>query len=159
MDALRMVATVADTKNQGTLRILIVDDHELVRAGVRAIISTNPFWEVCGEAENGRAAVQKVKELAPDLILLDISMPEMNGIEAAREIRRIAPATKIIIITMHESPQLELAARQAGADAVLTKRMASNSLITAVSDLFDVNASDSDGVTEDSRNDDLLLTE
>jgi DNA-binding NarL/FixJ family response regulator len=150
---------MADDQKSGIVRILIVDDHELMRAGVRTILSIDRRWEICGEAENGRDAIGKVQELKPDLILLDITMPEMNGIEAAHEIRRIAPATKIIILTMHESPQLELVARQAGADAVITKRMASNSLITAVSDLVDVNASDSDGVTEDSRSDDALLTE
>ena len=90
-----------------------------MRAGVRTILSTYPLWKICGEAENGREAVDKVRELTPDLVILDISMPVLNGIDAAREMRQIAPATKIIILTMHESPQLESAALQAGADAVL----------------------------------------
>ena len=119
----------------GPLRILIADDHELMRAGIRSMFSNNPQRNICGEAENGREAVDKVRELKPDLIILDISMPELNGIDAAREIRRIAPGTKIIILTMHEGLQLESAARQAGADAVLLKRMAANSLTNVIDHL------------------------
>jgi DNA-binding NarL/FixJ family response regulator len=141
----------------GSLRILIADDHELMRAGIRSIFSNNPQRKICGEAENGREAVDKVLELKPDLIILDITMPELNGIDAAREIRRIAPGTKIIILTMHESPQLELAARQAGADVVLTKRMAANFLISAVHRLFEMSASARSNLTEGSESGDLAL--
>jgi two-component system, NarL family, response regulator NreC len=135
--------------NQRSLRILIVDDHELMRAGVRTIVSHNSLWEICGEAENGREAIDKTQELKPDLVVIDISMPQMNGIDATREIRRIAPGTKIIILTMHENRQIVFAAQHAGADAVITKRMASESLINAIERLFDVTASE---LVEDSKN-------
>lgn len=130
--------TMAD---QRTVRILVVDDHELMRTGVRTIISRNPLWEICGEAENGREALEKTNELKPDLVVIDISMPQMNGIDATREIRRTAPETKIIILTMHESRQLVFTARNAGANEVITKRMASESLISAIERLFDVSPS------------------
>lgn len=133
-------------------RILIADDHELMRAGVRTILSTYPLWKICGEAENGREAVDKVRELTPDLVILDISMPVLNGIDAAREMRQIAPATKIIILTMHESPQLESAALQAGADAVLTKRMAASSLAIAIDGLIGMGAAVQANLVEDSGN-------
>jgi DNA-binding NarL/FixJ family response regulator len=124
----------------GVLRVLIADDHELMRAGVRAMLSPYPLWTFCGEAENGREAVDKVRELKPDLVILDITMPVLNGIDAAREIRQIAPAIKIIILTMHESAQLESAALQAGADVVLTKRMAASSLANAIDRLIGLGA-------------------
>jgi DNA-binding NarL/FixJ family response regulator len=97
-----------------------------MRVGICAVLSTKSSWNVCGEAINGREAVNKVIELKPDLVILDISMPELNGIEAAREIRRIAPAIKIIILSMHDGSQIESMARQAGADEVLDKGRAQN---------------------------------
>jgi two-component system response regulator NreC len=132
---------MATNGNHGALRILVVDDHELMRAGVRTIVSRNALWEICGEAENGREAIDKTQELKPDLVVIDISMPQMNGIDATREIRRVAPATKIIILTMHESRQIVFAARNAGADEVITKQMASESLVSAIERLFDLSAS------------------
>jgi len=136
------------------LRILVADDYEVVRAGVCALVSYNPLWTVCGEAGNGEETVEQVRKLKPDLVILDISMPILTGIAAARQIREIAPETKIIIFTMHESLQLELAARQAGADAVITKRMAVVSLVSAIERLFDGSASD---LTENSRASDVQL--
>lgn len=115
----------------GTVRILIVDDHPLVREGVRALLSA-AGWDVCGEAENGREAVEKVRDLKPDLVILDINMPVMNGLEAVREIRRIAPATKILILTLYKSPHAEIAAQEAGADAVVEKLEAGNLLTITV---------------------------
>lgn len=119
------------------VRILVADDHPVIRGGVRAVLSRNSRWQVCGEAVNGKEAIEKVQELRPDLVVLDISMPVMNGIEAAREIRRVAPAIKILIFSMHEAPQVEAAARQAGADAIVKKREAPTSLIKAVERLVD----------------------
>ena len=123
------------------VRILVADDHELLRAGICAIISHNPRWGVCGQAENGEVAIQKALELKSDVVVLDISMPYLNGIEATRTIREALRSTKIIILTMHESPQVELAARQAGADAVVTKRMAADSLTRAIESVFQEGAS------------------
>jgi two-component system nitrate/nitrite response regulator NarL len=119
-----------------TTRILVVDDHELMRRGVKSLIGENQLGEICGEAENGEDAVTRVQELKPDLVILDVSMPVMNGLEAARHIRRIAPATKILILTMHDSSQIAAAAQQAGADAVLIKSEAAAKLVGTVRNLL-----------------------
>jgi len=113
-------------------RILIVDDHELLRRGVHAIIAANSLGDVVGEAENGEEAVKKVQQLNPDVVILDVSMPVMNGLEAARHIRRLAPSTKIVILTMHDSGQIGDAARQAGADAVVVKVDAASQLAETI---------------------------
>jgi two-component system nitrate/nitrite response regulator NarL len=102
-------------------RILLVDDHEVMRRGIRALLSGDTHWEIAGEAENGKEAIAQVEKLHPDLVVLDLTMPVMNGLEAARGIRQIAPATKILIFSMHESPQITREAREAGADAFLSK--------------------------------------
>lgn len=104
-----------------TSRIVLADDHEIVRSGMKSLLDSHHPWEVCGEAENGKEAVEKVMQLKPDMVVLDLSMPVMNGIEAAREIRKKAPATKIVIFSMHDSPRIAEEAVQAGADAYLAK--------------------------------------
>jgi two-component system, NarL family, nitrate/nitrite response regulator NarL len=103
------------------IRILLADDHELVRKGIKALFESVPDWQVCGEAANGKEAVEKTLELKPDLILMDISMPVMNGIEATKQIRRSQPSAKIVMLTMHDSPQIAEQAKQAGASACLVK--------------------------------------
>jgi two-component system, NarL family, nitrate/nitrite response regulator NarL len=102
-------------------KILIVDDHEVVRQGIRALLDGNFSYEICGEAVNGRDGVDAVLALKPDLVILDLSMPVMNGLEAAREIRRLAPATKIIVYSMHQSPQISKVVQEAGGDAFVSK--------------------------------------
>jgi DNA-binding NarL/FixJ family response regulator len=119
-----------------TARIIVVDDHELMRRGVKSLITDNKLGEVCGEAENGEDAVAKVQELKPDLVILDVSMPVMNGLEAARHIRRLAPSVKILILTMHDSTQIALAAQEAGADALLVKSDAATKLVGTVKGLL-----------------------
>jgi DNA-binding NarL/FixJ family response regulator len=99
-------------------RVLIVDDHAVVRIGVRTLLSTNPKWEVCGEAADGNQALREIVELAPDVVILDLSLPGMNGFEVAKEIRRIAPSTKIVFFTIHEVPAT---AREVGADGFVLK--------------------------------------
>jgi two-component system, NarL family, response regulator NreC len=106
---------------QKSYRVLIVDDHQVMRKGIRALLENDPVWQVCGEAENGRQAVTKARELNPDLIILDLTMPEMNGLEAARQIRNSSPDTKIVIFSMHESPQVRKESRDAGANAFVSK--------------------------------------
>jgi DNA-binding NarL/FixJ family response regulator len=91
-------------------RILIVDDHPAVRATIRMLLDWHSF-QVCGDAKDGKEAIDKVIELKPDIILLDIKMPTMNGLEAAYEIRRVAPSTKIVFFTVYDSPQLVSALR------------------------------------------------
>ena len=87
------------------VRIQIADDHEVVRQGVRAVLEQQPGWLVCGEAITGREAVAKAIELRPDVVVLDVSMPELNGLEATRQIRQVLPA-KVLILTVHDSDRL-----------------------------------------------------
>jgi DNA-binding NarL/FixJ family response regulator len=114
------------------MRILIVDDHEMMRRGVESIITSNSLGEVCGDAGNGEEAIGKVKELMPDLVILDVSMPVINGLEAARQIRRIAPSIKILILTMHNSPQIADAVQESGADALVVKSEAASKLVEVI---------------------------
>ena len=102
-------------------RILIADDHAAVRRSVRSLLETHPQWELCGEASNGREAVEQALRLKPDVVLLDMSMPEVNGLEATRQILKEAPGTQILLLTMHESDELSEEARRAGAQGVVLK--------------------------------------
>jgi DNA-binding NarL/FixJ family response regulator len=111
--------------------VLIVDDHELVRRGLKDILRGTEF-EVCGEAQNGQEGLAQTVRLRPTLVLLDMSMPVLTGLQAAAKIRQLLPGTKILIITMHDSPQMEIEARAAGADAYITKMAAAGSLVEAM---------------------------
>jgi two-component system nitrate/nitrite response regulator NarL len=117
-------------------RVLVIDDHELVRRGLKDILRDTAF-EVCGEAENGQEGVERTLQLKPDLVLLDMSMPVMTGLQAAVAIRRLAPSTKIIMVSMHDSPQMMKEARAAGADAYITKSSAGKELLATMHTLFD----------------------
>ena len=99
-------------------RLLIVDDHEVVRSGVRKLFTNSGSLEVCGEAEDGMEAIRMVPELAPDVVILDLSMPGMNGFETAERIRLIAPSIRIVFFSIHEIPAT---ARWVGADAFVSK--------------------------------------
>ncbi len=87
----------------GKLRILVADDHEVVRRGIRALLETRSEWEICGEASTGRDAIAKTARLKPDVVLLDITMPDMSGLDAIPEILKACPETKILVLTMHDS--------------------------------------------------------
>jgi DNA-binding NarL/FixJ family response regulator len=113
-------------------RILIADDHEIVRQGIRALIESHPGWEVCAEAVDGRDAVQKVPELKPDLIALDIGMPNMNGLDAAREILRENPKAKILFLTIYDTDQTAKMAIQIGAKGLILKSDAARELVGAI---------------------------
>lgn len=102
-------------------RILIVDDSAIIRHSIRICIEHNTDWEVCGEAENGQVAIEKVRQLRPDVVTLDWQMPVMNGLEAAREISRIAPLATLLMITLHENLLLTEEAQAAGIKEVLSK--------------------------------------
>jgi DNA-binding NarL/FixJ family response regulator len=101
--------------------VLIVDDNDLVRRLLRSWLEQHSEWEICGEAENGKLAVEKVEELHPDIVILDLQMPVMNGLEAAREIKRLSPNTAMIIFTVHASYQLVKEARTHGVSNVISK--------------------------------------
>jgi DNA-binding NarL/FixJ family response regulator len=109
-------------------RILLVDDFERIRSGVRSLLKGESL-EICGEAQNGREAVERVRELHPDLVLLDIVMPVMNGIEAAHQIHEIAPSTKIVFFTIEDTPEAAAVARLIGADAFVPKSAAGSQLL------------------------------
>jgi len=93
---------------------MIADDHELVRRGVRGVLHTRPGWRVVGQAANSRVAVERTLQLKPDVAILDISMPELDGVEVVRQIREAVPHTKVLVLTMHESDQMVLRALDAG---------------------------------------------
>jgi DNA-binding NarL/FixJ family response regulator len=103
------------------LRILIVDDNPMIRSSLRSWFERDPQWKVCGEAENGQLAIEKVDELHPDIVLMDFQMPVMNGLEATRQISSRAPGTAVLLFTMHPSGELLKAARAAGAKDVVSK--------------------------------------
>jgi len=114
------------------LRLLVVDDHEVVRKGLRSVLEQQPGWQVAGEAADGREAVSKAKELKPDITVLDISMPALNGLEATRQMLKQDSRAKVLILTMHESDPLIQEFLNAGARGYLLKSDAGKDLITAV---------------------------
>ncbi len=114
------------------LRILIADDHEVARRGIRALLEAHPGWEVCGEAKDGREAVELASTMNPALILLDIGMPNLNGLEAARQILASSPEIPILILTMHDSDQVVREVLRAGARGFLLKSDAGRDLVAAV---------------------------
>jgi DNA-binding NarL/FixJ family response regulator len=114
------------------LRILIADDHEVARRGIRALLESHPGWEVCGEARDGRETVELVTKIRPDLILLDIGMPNLNGLEATRQILAALPDAAILILTMHDTDQVVREVLRAGARGFLLKSDAGRDLVAAV---------------------------
>jgi PAS domain S-box-containing protein len=116
----------------GSMEILIADDHELFRRGLRSFLESRSDWHVCGEAADGKEAVAKAKELKPDVVLLDVSMPKMNGLEAARLIRREIPDSNILIVSQNDANLMEKAALQAGARRYIQKTRISPDLTEAL---------------------------
>lgn len=114
------------------LRILLADDHDLTRAGLRYLLEKQKDWTVCGEASNGRTAVDIADASRPDIAILDLSMPEMNGVEATRQILKLSPHTKVLIYTMHETEQVIVDALDAGASGIVLKSDAGENMVTAV---------------------------
>src|SRR5216117_1913810 len=115
-----------------TFRIFIADDHEVVRKGLMSLLEGRPGWEVCAEAVDGRAAVEKAVELKPDVVILDIGMPNLNGLEATRQILKVNPQARVLILTLHDSDQVVREVLNAGARGFLLKSDAARDLVAAV---------------------------
>lgn len=114
------------------IRILIADDHEMVRRGLRRTIEEHGDWQVCAEATNGREAVQLAQKVAPNVAILDLGMPELNGLEAARKIKKDLPNAEILIFTMHESTELTHEVLETGARGYILKEDAGKHLVSAI---------------------------
>lgn len=114
------------------LRILVADDHDVVRAGLRTLLESRQGWEVCAEAANGRDAVDKARDSKPDVAVLDIGMPLLNGVEAARQIRKVSPRTEVLVLTMHDSEMMIQSVLDVGARGYILKDDAGKNLLAAV---------------------------
>jgi DNA-binding NarL/FixJ family response regulator len=118
-----------------TLRIVVVDDHAVVRRGVRALLESQPGWQVLAEATTGREAVEAARRLQPDVVVIDLSLPELNGLDATRQILKESPRTEVLVLTMHHSEELVRDVLQAGARGYVLKSDADANLIGAVDSL------------------------
>ncbi len=133
--------TEIDSRSQASnghtkpLRILIADDHDAVREGVRALLEHQPGWEVCGTAATGREALEQAQKLKPDVVILDLTMPELNGLDAVRLIKRALPDTEVLIFSAHESEDIIAQVFEAGAKSYITKSDSSRHLVAAVRSL------------------------
>jgi two-component system, NarL family, response regulator NreC len=114
------------------VRVLITDDHAVVRAGLRMLLSADPELDIVGEAGDGAESLRMARDLAPDVVLMDISMPDMNGIEATRRIKALCPGVAVLALTMHEDDQYFFEMLAAGASGYVPKRAAPNDLIAAI---------------------------
>src|SRR5213082_956936 len=114
------------------LRIFVADDHEVVRKGLMSLLHAQPEWKICGEAGDGRVAMEKAQRLKPDVIILDIGMPSLNGLEATRQILKTNPHARVLILTLHDSDQVVREVLNAGARGFLLKSDAARDLVAAV---------------------------
>jgi two-component system, NarL family, response regulator NreC len=114
------------------IRVLLADDHTILRAGVRMMLNAQPDIEVVGEASDGRHAIAEAQRLLPDVILMDITMPDLNGIEATRQVKRLLPEIKVLVLTMHENEEYLFQVLRAGASGYMLKEAADTELISAI---------------------------
>jgi len=114
------------------LKILVADDHELMRRGVRSLLEAESGWKVVGEASNGQELLKKAQDLKPDIVVLDIGMPLLNGLEASRRLKKALPEVKILILSMHDSEQMARAVLEAGARGYVTKADTARDLVLAI---------------------------
>jgi DNA-binding NarL/FixJ family response regulator len=113
-------------------KVIVVDDHAVIRRGVQGILSAFPEWELCGEAENGQEGIRLAETLKPEIVIMDVSMPGLNGLEATRIIHNILPDTKILLLTLHSSTELVRSAFRAGARGYVLKSDAEHELVRAL---------------------------
>lgn len=116
----------------GKIRVLLADDHAIIRAGVRMLLETQPDMEVAGEAEGGVDAVRLARELNPDVVVMDLSMPDMDGFEATRRIKQMAPGMAVLALTMHDSEEYFFEVLKAGAAGYVPKKAAPTDLVAAI---------------------------
>jgi two-component system response regulator NreC len=133
---------------ENKLSIVLADDHTILRAGLRALLTADPSFEIVGEARDGREAVRCVEKLGPDLLLMDLSMPRMSGMDAIREIKKRYPDTKIIALTVHKTEEYLLTTLQAGADGFVLKDATHDELIMAIKNVMRGKSYLSPGVSE-----------
>ena len=120
------------TNDDGTVRILIADDHEMIRHGLRNIIERHEKWQVCGEASSGREAVELARKLMPRVVIVDLIMPELNGVETTRQIKKYLPNTEVLVLSVHESGQLIHQALESGARGYLVKSDLARHILDAI---------------------------
>jgi DNA-binding NarL/FixJ family response regulator len=130
------------TNMASAVKILIADDHELFRRTLRKFIESQPDWHICGEASDGVEALKKAIELLPDVVLMDINMPAMNGLEATRILRRELPACKVVIVTQHDASVAREQAASVSASAFLTKADLTRDLRSTLDSVLESNSSD-----------------
>ena len=130
------------------LRIVLAEDHTILREGLRALLSADPNFEIIGEAQDGREAVRCVEKLEPDLLLMDLSMPRMSGMDAIREIKKRYPEIKIIALTVHKTEEYLLNTLQAGADGYVLKDATHDELVLAIKNVMGGKSYLSPGVSE-----------
>jgi two-component system response regulator NreC len=123
---------ISEIRPMETLRILIADDHALIRRSLRSLLLTHSNWAVCGEAVDGQDAVDKARELRPDVVLLDVTMPGMTGLEATPIIRREVPDSQVVIVTQHDSVELSRRAAEVGAQGFVVKSEITRNLMPAI---------------------------
>lgn len=128
--------------------IVIAEDHTILRDGLRALLQSDPEFEVIGEADNGLEAIRCCENLSPDIVLMDLSMPRMNGLEAIKEIKRRRPTTKILALTVHDSEEYILTTLQAGAEGYLLKDANHTELVMAIKSILTGNRYLSQGISE-----------
>ena len=117
---------------QKKIRILLADDHTILRAGLKMMLNAQPDMEIVGEAQDGRQAINEAQRLQPDIVLMDITMPDINGIEATRQIKKLLPDTRVLVLTMHEHDEYVFQALRAGASGYMLKEAVPTELITAL---------------------------
>ena len=126
------MVTINTSTSSRRLRIMLVDDHEIVRQGIRSLIETIPDWMICAEASDGQAALKAAEETRPDLVVLDVSMPNMTGLDVVIQLKKLLPDTEILVLTMHDSERMVAQVLRAGARGYLLKSEAGDELLKAL---------------------------